>query len=377
MTHLRILLLLFTVLLCGVDVSAAPAAIDSVIETVAGTGQDTDGPDRGPATKTNVGNPFGVELGPDGALYICEVSNHRVRRLDVKTGQLTTVAGCGEKGYSGDGGPAKSARLNEPYEVRFDTAGNMYFVEMKNHLIRRVDAKTGNISTVAGSGKPGFAGDGGPARGAMFRSPHSIALDETGGLYVADIGNQRIRRIDLTTGTIATIAGDGRKQLPRDGAMAKGRPILGPRALFYSKGVLWIALREGHSVGRIDLKTGIYRHVAGTGRRGYVDGPARKAAFNGPKGIAVDDDGNDADQGAGAVYVVDTENQAIRRIDLSTGVVTTAAGRGPDSRGYAGDGGPASAARLARPHGICVGPGGVLYIGDSENHRVRRIRPKK
>ena len=134
------------------------------IETVAGTGQSSDSGPGNQATNTNIGLPFGVELGPNGAIYITEVSNHRVRRLDLKTNDVTSVAGTGQKGYSGDGGSATQAKLNEPYEVRFDQDGNMYFVEMQNHLIRRVASHTGKISTVAGTGRPGYGGDNGPAR---------------------------------------------------------------------------------------------------------------------------------------------------------------------------------------------------------------------
>src|SRR5439155_17934355 len=140
----------------------------------------------------NVGDPFGVEIGPDGALYICEVRNHRVLRLDLKSGELTTVAGSGVKGYAGDGGPATKAQLNEPYEVRFDRAGNMLFVEMQNHIIRQVDGKTGIVSTVAGTGAKGYSGDGGPATAAQLNAPHSIAHDAADNLYIAEIANHRI-----------------------------------------------------------------------------------------------------------------------------------------------------------------------------------------
>ncbi|MBL7037629.1 MAG: hypothetical protein ISR77_03315, partial [Pirellulaceae bacterium] len=168
------------------------SAIAGTIDTVAGTGQPDNNGGAGVATQVNIGAPFGAEIGPDGALYVTEVGNHRVLRVDLTTGQLTAVAGCGRQGYSGDGGPAMKAELNEPYEVRFDKDGNMYFVEMRNHIIRKVDAKTRIISTIAGIGKPGYGGDGGPATKAMFKNPHSIALDGRGGLYVADIGNHRI-----------------------------------------------------------------------------------------------------------------------------------------------------------------------------------------
>jgi sugar lactone lactonase YvrE len=339
------------------------------IETIAGSGREADGGDGGPALRTGVGNPFGVEIGPDGALYICEVSNHRVRRLDLAKRELTTVAGTGRKGYAGDGGPATKALLNEPYEVRFDKAGHMYFVEMQNHLVRRVDAKTGVISTVAGTGSAGFGGDSGPAGKAQFRQPHSIALDGRGGLYVADIGNHRIRRIDLATGLIDTVAGTGVRELPIDGQAARGRPILGPRALAIDGRTMWIALREGNSVWRMDLERGTLHHVAGTGRKGYSDGDgsAKAATFDGPKGIAVAADGK--------IYVADTENQAIRAIDVKRGTIATVAGAGPKNRGYNGDDREATTAHLNRPHGICLGRGGEIFIGDSENHRVRLVRP--
>jgi sugar lactone lactonase YvrE len=337
-----------------------------VIDTVAGTGEAADNGGQGDARQVNIGDPFGTEIGPDGALYVAEVRNHRVLRVHLASGQIRTVAGNGRKGYSGDGGPATQASLNEPYEVRFDRDGNLFFVEMQNHLIRRVDAQSGIISTLAGTGQAGYGGDGGPATKALFKQPHSIALDGHGQLYIADIGNHRIRRVDLQTGIVDTIAGTGEKKLPVDGQLALGNPILGPRALYIEGQTMWIALREGHSVWRMDLSDGRLRHVAGTGKVGYSGdgGPAKAATFNGPKGIAVGPPGH--------VYVVDTENQAIRELDVARGVVTTVAGSGKN--GYAGDGGPAAQAQLARPHGICVGPDGALYIGDTLNHRVRRVR---
>jgi sugar lactone lactonase YvrE len=242
----------------------------------------------------------------------------------------------------------------------------MFFVEMQNHLIRRVDAETGVISTVAGTGEAGFGGDGGPALEAKFRQPHSIALDGRGGLYVADIGNHRIRRIDLAKKTIETVAGNEQRRLPKEGQTARGNPILGPRALFIRDGVLWIALREGHSIWRMSLEDGVLHRVAGSGARGYAGdgGPALNAQFDGPKGIALDSAEN--------IYIADTENQALRRIDAQSGVIVTLAGNG--QQGYGGDDGPATQAQLARPHGICVDGQGRVYTGDTLNHRVREIK---
>ena len=346
---------------------ASPLAAQT-IATVAGTGKPENNGDGGPALKTNISQPFGVEFGPDGALYVCEVGHHRVRRVDLNSGEITTVAGNGTEGYSGDGGPATKAALNEPYEIRFDKSGNMFFVEMQNHLVRKVDAKTGLITTVAGTGKAGFGGDGGPATAAQFSSPHSIALDDQGHLYIADIGNHRIRRVDAQSGIVTTIAGTGQRTAPVDGQPAAGKPMIGPRALFIREGTLWIALREGHSVWRLNLADGLLAHFAGTGKKGYSGdgGPAREAGFDGPKGIALDVEGN--------LFVVDTENHAIRKIEISSGQISTLAGRGPQFGGGAGDGGPASSATLDRPHGICVGPDGAVFIGDTNNHRVRRVK---
>ena len=222
----------------------------------------------GPARTINVGDPFGVEIGPDGALYVTEVRNHRVMRIDLATGELTTVAGCGRRGYSGDGGPAVAAELNEPYEVRFDSDGKMLFVEMQNHIVRRVDGKTKIITTVAGTGQKGFGGDDGPATKAQLNQPHSIALDGSGAIYIADIGNHRIRRIDPATGIIQSIAGSSQRRLPVEGQIARGNPMLGPRALYIHDNTLWIALREGHSIWRMDLADGILHHVSGTGQGG-------------------------------------------------------------------------------------------------------------
>ncbi len=347
--------------------SAVSQAAEPKIETVAGAGSPNNNGDSGSAHKLNIGDPFGVEIGPDGALYITEVRNHRIRRLDLATGMLSTVAGCGRKGYSGDGGLAVNAELNEPYEVRFDKDENLYFVEMQNHLVRKVDAESQTITTVAGTGQQGFSGDGGPATNATLSRPHSIALDGKGGLYIADIGNHRIRRVDLTSGIIESIAGNSQRTLPVDGQQARGTPMLGPRALFIEGDTLWIALREGHSVWRMNLSDGVLRHFAGTGEKGFGGdgGAARRAKFNGPKGIAVGPQGN--------VFVVDTENQAIRKIDPRSGTITSIAGSGPAGRGGAGDGGPATAAQLDRPHGICVAADGTVYIGDTLNHRVRCI----
>ena len=348
-------------------VLAVPSLFAARTETLAGTGESGAAGDGGPAVSAQVGNPYGLTLGPDGALYVCEIDTDRVRRIDMQDGSISTVAGTGEVGYSGDGGPAASARLNDPYEVRFDADGNMYFVEMLNAIVRKVDAGTGTISTVAGTGERGFSGDGGPASAATFNRPHSIALDGKGSLYIADIGNHRIRRVDLSTGIVTTFAGTGERAGTPDGAPVAGTPLNGPRALAFSPdGDMFVALREGNAVYRVNMRAMTLHHVAGTGEKGYTGdgGPASTATLAGPKGIEI---GPDA-----AVYLADTENHVIRRIDLKTAVISTVAGDG--SRHDGPDGDPLRCG-LDRPHGVFVDASGNVYIGDSENHRVRIVRP--
>lgn len=335
------------------------------ITSVAGTGVAQLNGHEGSTQKINVGMPFGVDFGPMGRLYVTEIQNHRILRIDLQSKRIQTVVGNGRQGYDGDGQVATSASLNEPYEVRFDRQGNMFFVEMQNHIVRKVDVETNIVSTIAGIGQLGFAGDDGLAIHAQFAQPHSICLDDSSGLYIADIGNHRIRKVDLRSGIVTSIAGTGEKHFPQEGKVAKGNPVLGPRALFFAEKSLWVALREGHSIWRIDIQTGLWHHLAGTGEKGFAGdgGPAKQAKFNGPKGIAVHDN---------RIYVVDTENQAIRMIDLQTNLVHTIAGTPPSGRGYGGDQGPATSARLDRPHGICADQHHV-YIGDTLNHRVRAV----
>jgi DNA-binding beta-propeller fold protein YncE len=339
-------------------VSGGIAAAASLV-TIAGTG--IAGPSGGA-----INNPYGLVTGPDGALYFCEIGNHRVSRLDLKTHALTTVAGTGSKGYAGDGGPATAAQMNEPYEVRFDPAGNMYVAEMQNHVIRKVDARTRVITTVAGTGTPGFSGDGGPAARAQLRQPHSIAFDGEGRLLICDIGNLRIRRVNLQTGVIETWAGTGERGPTPDGAVLSGTPLNGPRAITAAPdGSLYLVLREGNAVYRIDSRAQRIYHFAGTGETGYTgdNGPAKAARFAGPKGIAWAPDDS--------LYLADTENHVIRRIDLKTGTITTVAGTG--QRGNDADG-DALHCRLSRPHGIFVSRSGDVFIGDSESHRVRTLK---
>jgi streptogramin lyase len=342
-----------------------PAPSKSKIETFAGAGRAGYAGDGGQATKAQLDNPFGVARGPDGALYICDTMNHVIRKVD-RNGVITTVAGAGKKGYSGDGGPALDAALNEPYEIRFNKQGDMFFVERLNHVVRHVDAKTRIITTVAGSGKAGFSGDGGAATQATLDQPHSIQFDARGDLYICDILNHRIRKVDMKTGVITTFAGTGDKKPTPDGAKIAGTPLNGPRAIdFDRRGDMWLALREGNAVYRLDMKAGTIHHVAGTGEKGFTGngGAAKLATLSGPKGLSVAPNGD--------VYLADTESHSIRMIDLRKQTIELIAGTG--AKGDGADGDPL-ACQMARPHGVFVDRDGSIFIGDSEAHRVRVIR---
>jgi DNA-binding beta-propeller fold protein YncE len=310
-----------------------------------------------------VNNPYGLAIGPDRALYFCDLDNQRIRRLDLATRRTATVAGNGQKGYEGDGGAATNASLNLPHEIQFDAAGNLYIAERDSHVIRKVDGKTGIISTIAGTGGAGFSGDGGPASRAQLRQPHSIAVDAGGRMLICDVGNHRIRQVDLSSNRIETYAGTGERQATTDGASLKGTPLNGPRTMAFDReGNLYLALREGSAIFRIALEDATLHHLAGTGEQGYSGdgGPAVRAKLAGPKGLAYAN---------GRLYVADTENHVVRCIDVTTGIITTVLGTGQRGDGPEPD--PLRCA-LARPHGVLV-DSGRLYVGDSEAHRIRVV----
>lgn len=352
-------------ILTSIDVHDVRAG---AVVTVAGIGERRWFGDGGRAVDAGVAEPYGLEIGPDGGLYVCETVGHVIRRIDLATGRISTVVGTGESGNDGDGGPATAARVDQPYEVRFDADGNLYFVDMTQHVVRRVDAKSQVITTIAGCGEEGFSGDGGPATAARLNRPHSICLDASGRLYICDIGNHRIRVVDLAEGRIDTFGGNGERTATPDGALLEGTPLNGPRALaFDGDHTLFLVLREGNMVYRIDLDARRLYHVAGTGEKGYAgDGDhARRAEFYGPKGIALGPEGD--------IYVADTQNHAIRVIRRGTGIVETVIGDGVEGDGPDGD---PLRCRLDDPHGVYVGADGTVYVGDSENHRVRALPPR-
>jgi streptogramin lyase len=337
--------IVIALLFATVSIFAAPK-----IETIAGTGKAGFSGDGGPALQAELNNPYGLVVGPGGALFLCDMGNHRIRKID-KKGIITTVAGSGVKGWSGDGGSALAATLNEPYEVRFDNRGNMFFVEMRNAIVRRVDAKTGIISTIAGTGRPGFSGDGGAATNAALNQPHSIQFvaDQ---LWICDIGNHRIRAVELKSGLIKTVGGTGQAAPTRDGELLLNNPLKGPRALDSNGSQIVLALREGNAIYSIDPRSVRLTRIAGNGSKGFSTNstPASEASLSGPKGITI---------GGDCVYWADTESHTIRYVE--NGLVKTLAGTGKPGE-------------LARPHGVFAQGNEYLWIGDSENHRVRRVK---
>jgi len=341
-----------------------------IIDTVVGTGTGGYSGDGGDALSANIASPKGIFYDASGNLFIADSGNYRIRKIDVATNIISTVAGNGVGTFAGDGGLATSASLWVPVDIHVDSVGNIYIADRDNHRIRKVDQATGVINTVVGSGPTGlgsgsFSGDGGLATSARLNSPSGVFVDSSGNIFIADNGNHRIRKVDASTGNIATVVGNGTTL--GDGGPAVSAACYNPTDLFIdTAGNIYIADTNHHHIRKVDAATGIINTIAGSGTTsGFSgdDGPATSAKLNSPVDVIVDVTGN--------IIFVDGGNFRIRKIDASTGIITTLAGNGKSA--FSGDGGPATNAGIFT-HSISLNPSNELGISDFGNQRIRQIQ---
>jgi sugar lactone lactonase YvrE len=301
-------------------------------------------------------NPFGVTFDSIGNTYIAEYEGGRILKLD-NNGKLHTVSGNGKKGFSGDGMPASQGVFNGMHNLAWSSNEVLYISDTHNHLVRKIDLKTNRLSTVAGTpNQKGFSGDGGPANEAKLDTPISISLtpDEKT-MLIADISNKRIRVVDLETGIIRTVAGNGKTGKPISNQSARGQPLIGPRAaIMDDSNNLFILERNGNAL-RVVRPNGKIYTLAGTGKRGSQDGPALKSTFNGPKHLCLDNDGN--------IVIADDKNQLIRLYNPKTKSVSTILGSKALPKTV-----------LNRPHGVALAPDGGIWVCDSWNNRILILR---
>ena len=350
-----------------------PVESSGLIVTAAGTGRGGYNGDGFLAVHKQLNYPLGVAADGQGHVYVADTHNHRVRKVNTATGEISTVAGSGQWGFSGDGGPAVNARLDRPHGVALDAAGNLYIADTWNHRIRRVDP-SGRIATVAGNGAVGLWGDGGRATDAPLQAPYNVAADTAGNLYIADTFNNCVRKVDAS-GRITAFAGVGASGpfnggFSGDGGRAVDAELNTPADVAAdAAGNVYIADTWNHRVRKVD-PSGEITTVAGSGatgfgRGGYAGdgGPALSARLDAAAGVAAD--------AAGNVYIADWNNQRIRKVDAVSGTIAAIAGSG--ARGYGGDGGPPLRAAMNRPQVVALDGNGNLYIADSENNRIRRV----
>jgi len=348
----------------GIAKGALASVIPGTISTVAGGATSGSSGDGSAAVGALLGAPQGTAIDSAGNIYIADTANNKVRMISAATGKINTIAGTGTAGSLGDGAAATAAQLASPKAVAVDSAGNVYIADTGNHRIQMVSAQTGFISTIAGTGVSGFGGDGSAASAAQLASPAGVAVDAAANIYIADTGNNRIRRIGALSGLITTIAGTGTATYTGDGAAATAATLNAPAGVWAdSSGTIYIADTLNHAVRAINPATGFITTVAGTGTLGYTgDGAAATAAkLDAPAGVTTD--------AAGNIYIADTGNNAIRIV--AAGTITTAAGTG--SSGFGGDGGASSIATLQSPHGVALDALGRIYIADTGNNRLREV----
>ena len=360
MKHLLLLSLMITV--AGIRFTSAARIV-----LVAGGGQDTNKIAALAPTEARLRSPFGVDFDPAGNLLLVEMTGHHVRKLD-RTGKLSIVAGTGAKGGAGDGGPALQAEFNGLHNLAIAPNGDTYLADTWNNRVRRIDSPSGKVVTIAGTGQKGFSGDGGPASQAKFGGIYCVSVDgPRERLLLADLDNLRIREVNLKSHVVRTVAGNGHKGVPLDGSRATDAPLIDPRAVVAGpEGQIYILERGGHTL-RVVSTNGLIETVVGTGEKGFArdGGPARTVALNGPKHLWLDRDNT--------VLIADTENHVILRYSPFSKTITRIAGTG--RKGKSGVGGSPLNAELDQPHGVCVDSQGVIFVSDSSNHRVLKIIP--
>lgn len=337
------------------------------VTTIAGTGFGGFTADGVAATTSGVYRPYDVGMDANGNIYIGDVGNNRIRKIDT-FGIIHTIAGTGTAGYNGDAIPATTAHLNFPYGMAVNQMGHVVISDMDNNRVRLIQSAEsgGLIYTIAGTGVVGYSGDGGPATLAQINNPQGIYWDALGNVFFADAWNHRVRKI-ATSGTITTIAGNGTATSAGDGGPATAAGVYHPSGIFADTlGNMYIAEMMGHRIRKVS-PSGIITTVAGTGVMGYSGdgGPATMAQIRYPKGVCVDRFGN--------ILFADTDNQVVRKVNVTTGIISTIAGT-PGVAAYGGDGGPATAAKFNFLQAIFLDPAGNLYIGDCVNNRVRKIK---
>ena len=338
-----------------------------IISTIAGNGTAGYSGDGGQAASAEVNQPRDVALDAAGNLYISDTSNNCVRKTNT-SGVISTYAGtCGSSGYSGNGGAATSAKLFSPGGIALDGAGNLYIADQNNNVVREVNAVTGFISTVAGNTTSGYNGDNMAATSAELNTPQFVMTDSAGNFYISDVGNARVREVTIATGIITTIVGNGTAGYNGDGIAATSAETNSPgRLAFDASGNLYIPEKANHRVRMVSAATGLISTVAGTGTQTFSGdgGAATSANLNQPLSAMLD--------AAGNLYIADYGNSRIREVNVTTQIINTIAGN-YTAGGYSGDGGPATSAELNTPIGTAMTPGANIYIADYRNNRIRLV----
>ena len=335
----------------------------AVINSVAGNGTAGYSGDSGLAVSAELNGPYGVAIDGAGNLYIADPANNRIRKVTLGTGIISTFAGNGTGGYSGDNGPAASAELQLPVGLAVDSAGNLYIADKGNNVIRKVNT-SGTITTVAGNNTEGYSGDSGLATNASLYAPSGVAVDSAGNLYIADAGNNRVREVAVASGIITTIAGTGTAGYGGDNGPATSAALNKPSAVVEGSTGNTYILDSGNNVIRLVNTTGTITTIAGNGTAGYAgdDGPATSATLHTPYGMNLDSSGN--------LYIADSGNNAVRMVSTA-GIISTIAGNG--TAGYSGDNSAAISATLNNPQGVTIDSQGDVYISDQSNNRVREV----